>query len=145
MDYMIRTGMYAVPGTDYSHREIGVWAVTLYTKSHKLKPLHETKIKYHAHIILHNDILSVSVPWLCSFAKQKYHYGQQCRYDSPPLAISNTSHSFLWPWSTPASTSASSANYSLNVGLHNIFSVCAHYTELAVCIATGHEGLGGTD
>lgn len=50
--------------------------------------------KWHPHITLHADILSASLPWLCSFGEQKYHYGRRCRYDSPPLAIRNTSYSF---------------------------------------------------
>ena len=32
--------------------------------------------KCHPRISLHADILSVALPWLCSFAKQKYHQGQ---------------------------------------------------------------------
>lgn len=79
-----------MPGTD-KHLYISVWAATVDAKSHYSSRRMTANTKCQPHIRLHADILSASLPWLCSFAKQKYHYGQQCQYDSPPLAIRNTS------------------------------------------------------
>lgn len=112
-----------IPSPD-QHHEIGVWAATADAKSHNSSRRMTADTKCHPHISLHTDILSIALPWLCSFAKQKYHHRQPCQYDSPPLAIRNTSHSSRWPQSAAASTSASSANYSLNASLGNISSVC---------------------